>query len=139
MNKVVLAAVIVVGLGIAYYFLYQYNYNEAKDTVFLVLPDYILAYAQQKSGLTDEDLKLLDEIQKKVNENANKTTLTEGDPTTFATIGNSNTPTNTEIHIRPLQGSKSIRECTEAPNKATGKSIDKNSRVECKPNVTFTI
>lgn len=44
-NKLILAAVIVIGLGIAYYFLYQYNYNEAKDTMALVMPEFMLTYA----------------------------------------------------------------------------------------------
>ena len=28
-----------------YYFLYTYNYNEAKETMSVVMPDYMLAYA----------------------------------------------------------------------------------------------
>jgi hypothetical protein len=52
MNRSVLtaAAVIVVGLGIAYYFLYWYNYNEAKDTMSLVMPKYMLTYAELTTG-----------------------------------------------------------------------------------------
>jgi hypothetical protein len=45
-NKFLLTAAIVVGLGVAYYFLYQYNYNEAKDAMSMIMPDYMLVYAQ---------------------------------------------------------------------------------------------
>ncbi|MGC1132364.1 MAG: hypothetical protein WA941_06050 [Nitrososphaeraceae archaeon] len=57
MNKLLLAAVIVKGLGVAYYLLYQYNYNEAKDTMSLVMPDYMLVHAQPEN-LTQGNLTL---------------------------------------------------------------------------------
>jgi len=48
MNKLFIAAVIVIGLGFAYYLLYQYNYNEAKDTMSMVMPGNVFVYAQQQ-------------------------------------------------------------------------------------------
>jgi len=51
------------------------SFSAAAVASAMALPDYTLANAQpQKSGLTDEDIKTLDEIVKKVNENSNKTT-----------------------------------------------------------------
>jgi len=55
MNKFLIAAVIITGLGTAYYFLYQYNYNEAKDTMSMVMPEFMLAYAQQDTYSTTWD------------------------------------------------------------------------------------
>lgn len=52
MNKWLIAAVSVVGLGAAYYFLFNYNYNEAKDAMSIVMPDYMLVYAQESMNIT---------------------------------------------------------------------------------------
>ena len=46
MNKILIAAIIIIGLGTAYYFLYQYNYTEAKDTMSMVMPKFMLVHAQ---------------------------------------------------------------------------------------------
>lgn len=39
-------AAAIIGIGVLSYFLYQYNYNETKDVTYLIMPDYMLAYAQ---------------------------------------------------------------------------------------------
>ena len=46
MNKLILTAIIIVGLGIAYYSPYWYNFNEVKETLFMVKPDFMLVYGQ---------------------------------------------------------------------------------------------
>ena len=46
MNKLLIAAIIIVMVTTVSYSLYCYNYNEAKDAMSLVMPDYMLAYAQ---------------------------------------------------------------------------------------------
>jgi hypothetical protein len=51
---------LVVGLGIAYYFLYQYNYNEAKDTTMcLMAPKFMLvvyASSNEESERTNDEI-----------------------------------------------------------------------------------
>jgi len=56
MNKLIIAAIIVVGLGIAYYFLYQYNYDEAKDTMSLVMPKLVGLIGIVFGELTPSDI-----------------------------------------------------------------------------------
>ena len=46
MNKLIFAVIIIVVVATVSYSLYWYNYNEAKDAMSLVMPDYMLAYAQ---------------------------------------------------------------------------------------------
>ncbi|MGH9986555.1 MAG: hypothetical protein ACRD8W_21645 [Nitrososphaeraceae archaeon] len=46
MNKLIFAVIIIVVVATVSYSLYLYNYKEAKDAMSLVMPDYMLAYAQ---------------------------------------------------------------------------------------------
>ena len=92
LNKLFLAAVIILGLSISYYFLYQYNYNEAKDAMSLVMPDHMLAYAQQNEETEDPIKQAIQIAREEKNLRGNVSTQDAPSPILFNSIPEGDIP-----------------------------------------------
>jgi hypothetical protein len=92
-SKIILVAIIIVGLGITYYFLYWYNYNEANDTMSLVMPKFMLAYAKQNNTAEEDPFVQAARIaQQELNARGNATTKDAPEPILYNSIPEGDIP-----------------------------------------------
>jgi len=91
MNKLILTAIIIVGLGIAYYSLYWDNYYEAKEPILVVKPDFILAYGQltqEVNSTTSHNLTSIEDVNELNSTKMRGAQATDEVNTFFSLIGN---------------------------------------------------
>jgi len=91
MNKLILTAIIIVGLGIVYYYLYWHNYYGAKEPILMVKPDFILAYGQltqQANSTTFHNLTPIEDVNELNSTKMRGAQATDEVNTFFSLIGN---------------------------------------------------
>lgn len=89
--ELVLTAIIIVGLGIAYYFPYWYNFNEAKEAMSMVKPDFMLAYGQltqEVNSTTSHNLTSIEDVNEINSTKMRGAQATDEVNTFFSLIGN---------------------------------------------------
>lgn len=91
MNRLILTAIIIIDLGIEYYFLYWYNYNEAMDSMSKVKPDFMLAYGQliqEVNSTTSHNLTSIEDVNEINSIKMRGAQATDEVNTFFSLIGN---------------------------------------------------
>jgi hypothetical protein len=89
--ELVLTAIIIVGLGIAYYFPYWYNSNESKEAISMVKPDFMLAYGQptqEANPTTSHNFTSIDDVNEINSIKMRGAQATDEVNTFFSLIGN---------------------------------------------------
>jgi hypothetical protein len=91
MNKLILTAIIIVGLGIVYYSQYWYNSNEVKESIPVAKSEFMLAYGQltqEVNSTTSHNLTSIEDVNEINSIKMRGAQATDEVNTFFSLIGN---------------------------------------------------